>query len=68
MPSVGSPNRAFRLDDLDLWTRFGAAAAEAGSDRSAVLREFIRWYVRDLGARMPQRPGAPDRERPPGTP
>lgn len=52
MPAKGNPNRAFRLDDLGLWDRFGQVAEP---DRSAVLREFIRYYVGDL-PRPPRRP------------
>lgn len=56
MPREGSPNRAFRMEDLDLWQRFGDAAGKTGADRSTVLREFIRWYVRDPESRLPRRP------------
>jgi metal-responsive CopG/Arc/MetJ family transcriptional regulator len=37
--------------DPELWDRFGDLTA----DRSSVIRDFIRWYVRDLRY-MPQRP------------
>lgn len=60
MPRVGSPNRAFRMDDMGLWDRFGTATAETGTDRSAALRDFIRWYVREPGARLPARPARTD--------
>lgn len=53
MPREGSTNRAFRLPDVGLWERFGAVAEP---DRSEVLREFIRWYVRESGAKLPRRP------------
>jgi hypothetical protein len=53
MPREGSPNRAFRMDDLSIWERFGDLAEP---DRSAVLRDFVRWYVREPGAKMPRRP------------
>jgi hypothetical protein len=53
MPKVGSSNRAFRLPDVGLWERFGEVAEP---DRSEVLREFIRWYVREQGAKLPRRP------------
>lgn len=56
MPKSGSPNRAFRMDDLDIWRLFGEVAQP---DRSAVLRDFIRWYVRLPGAQLPKRPGIP---------
>lgn len=50
MPTEGNTRRAFRLDDDALWERFAAAAEANGSDRSAVLRDFVRWY-----ADMPER-------------
>jgi len=63
MARRGTDNVTLRLDP-DLWKRFGDLA----EDRSAVMREFVRWYVRDRDAKMPRRPGAPARERPAGTP
>jgi hypothetical protein len=46
-----TPIRTIRIDD-DLWEAFGAATA----DRSAALRDFIRWYTRQPGTRLPRRP------------
>lgn len=41
----------------DLWEQFEAARQRAGAkDRSEVVRDFIRWYVREAGAKMPKRP------------
>lgn len=37
----------------DLWQRFGEVA---GSDRTKLLIAFMRWYVRQDGAKLPQRP------------
>jgi metal-responsive CopG/Arc/MetJ family transcriptional regulator len=52
-----TPHRQVRVDD-DLWDRFGEAVERQGApDRSVVLREFMAWYVREPGARSPQRPG-----------
>jgi hypothetical protein len=39
----------------ELWIKFGEATGRAGTDRSAVLREFIRWYVRERRT-PPERP------------
>jgi hypothetical protein len=39
-----------------LWDRFGELAAAVGSDRSTVIRELIAWYVRQPGAKLPNRP------------
>ena len=47
-----TPVQRFRLD-ADRWDRFGEAAKP---DRSAVLREFVRWYIGEKGARLPKRP------------
>lgn len=38
------------------WERFGQAAEAAGTNRSAVLLAFMRWYMRVPGAKRPQRP------------
>jgi hypothetical protein len=47
-----------RIDD-ETWEELGAAAAAAGTDRSAVLRDLARWWLRRPGARMPPRPEKP---------
>jgi len=53
-----TPHRALRVED-DLWDAFDAAVRRQGQpDRSAVLREFIRWYVAEPGAKQPRRPPA----------
>jgi hypothetical protein len=49
----GTARQTVRIDH-ELWDRFGVAARSAGVDRSSVLREFIRWYVHEVG--LPQRP------------
>jgi hypothetical protein len=48
-------DRAVRIDD-ETWAALGDAADAAGTDRSAVLRELARWWLRHPGARMPPRP------------
>lgn len=45
----------FRIPE-DQWQRFGQAAGAAGTNRAAVLREVIRWYLREQGAQLPARP------------
>ena len=54
-----TPIQRFRLDD-DLWIRFDKAVhqVDASSDRSKVLRQFVAWYSREPGAKMPARPPA----------
>lgn len=54
-PKGRTPTRPIRID-LELWDRFGQIAEP---DRSTVLRDFIRWYVREPGAKMPKRPTPP---------
>lgn len=53
-----TPHRHLRADD-DIWLPFGAAVERAERpDRSTVLREFMAWYARLPGSKMPQRPPA----------
>lgn len=51
--------RTIRLEQ-SLWTRLGPAALANGHDRSGLIRQFVRWYLRVPGAQLPQRPGQPD--------
>ncbi len=52
MPGRGTPKHGVRVPD-ELWQR---AVELAEPDLSAVLREFLRWYVREPGATLPRRP------------
>lgn len=57
-----TPHHAVRAPD-DLWKMFGANVERAGEkDRSDVLRQFMRWYNRESGAKMPRRPDAADHD------
>jgi metal-responsive CopG/Arc/MetJ family transcriptional regulator len=38
-----------------MWERFGEAAQQAGTDRSTLVREFVRWYLRESDAKLPKR-------------
>jgi len=51
----GTARQTIRADP-ELWERFGAACEAAGMDRSAVLRDFMRWYAREPEAKLPKRP------------
>lgn len=53
--------KSIRLEQ-ELWDALGPAAAAVGNDRSGVIRQFVRWYLRVPGAELPQRPtpDAPD--------
>jgi predicted transcriptional regulator len=53
-----TPTRPIRVD-LDLWAKFGKIADQLDTDRSALIRDFIRWMVREPGAKLPKRPAAP---------
>jgi len=41
---------------VDRWKRFAQTTAEMNSDRSKVINEFIAWYNREPGAKLPKRP------------
>jgi hypothetical protein len=42
--------------DQDLWDELDPAARSVGYDRPKVINQFIRWYLRRPGAKLPQRP------------
>ena len=48
-------HRSVRVD-TDRWERFAAAAAAEGSDRAKAINAFIDWYLREPGAKLPERP------------
>ena len=48
-----TPHRQVRIDD-ETWGVLGDLAEMAGTDRSALLRSLVRWYLRD--GREPVRP------------
>jgi hypothetical protein len=52
-----TPLRPIRIPEED-WTDFAEAAVSQDTDRSALVREFIAWYLRRPGAKMPKRPDA----------
>lgn len=53
-----TPNRAIRISDED-WADLRASADASGSDRTKVINQFIRWYLRRPGAKLPERPERP---------
>lgn len=58
---LGSPLRRFRVDD-ELWEAFKDAverSPDPEADMSMVLRQMLRWYVSNPGAKLPERPAAP---------
>lgn len=55
-----TPIRPIRVEAA-LWEAFGRLVGPR--NRSAVIREFIRWYVRERGAQLPKRPPSPEQAR-----
>jgi hypothetical protein len=50
-------HRSVRVDDAE-WDDAEQATAEMGTDRAKVINQFLRWYLRRPGARLPERPPA----------
>lgn len=50
-----APHRAVRVPDAG-WNDLGAATAHMDSDRAKALNQFIEWYLRRPGAKLPERP------------
>jgi hypothetical protein len=53
MKDTHTANRVIRLSDDD-WEDLRVAAGD--KSRSQVLREFVHWYLRRRGAKLPARP------------
>lgn len=53
-----TPTRPIRVQ-LDLWDEFGAVATQLGSNRTALILEYMRWMTRRQGAKLPKRPDTP---------
>lgn len=53
--SRGTPYARFRLA-AGIWERMGQEAERLGTDRAAVLRAFVLWWLRYPGAELPDRP------------
>lgn len=49
-----TPARQIRIGAT--WYDFDAAAKAMGTERAAVIRELIDWYIREPGAKLPARP------------
>ncbi|MFJ9771157.1 hypothetical protein ACIRVF_07930 [Kitasatospora sp. NPDC101157] len=52
-----TPPRQMRIPD-DEWLPFGEATKSQEASRAEVVRDFIRWYLRRPGAKLPPRPEA----------
>lgn len=51
----GTARQSFRCDP-DMWAEFREAAEVEGSNASAVLVAFIKWYLSRPKSRAPRRP------------
>ncbi|MFD6565350.1 hypothetical protein [Micromonospora profundi] len=51
--STHTPHRPIRVEGA-LWKQFGDVAGTR--NRSTIIRDFIAWYVRKPGAKLPARP------------
>lgn len=49
-----TPPRQIRIGDE--WYEFDTAAKSMDTERAALIREFIAWYLRKPGAKLPARP------------
>ncbi|RLU81086.1 hypothetical protein CTZ27_33120 [Streptomyces griseocarneus] len=49
-----TPARQMRIGEE--WLAFDDAAKSQGTERAAVVRSFIAWYLRRPGAKLPERP------------
>ncbi len=57
----GTARQTIRVEEA-LWNRFGVVATNQDTDRSALLREFIAWYLRVPGTKLPKRPDTVEAE------
>lgn len=53
--SPKTQHRSVRISDDD-WADLLAAAKTQDSDRGAVIKDLVAWYLRRPGAKLPQRP------------
>jgi hypothetical protein len=56
-PRATNPHRSVRVEDED-WKDGDAVTHEMGTTRGRILNEFLLWYLRRPGAKLPQRPTA----------
>lgn len=55
-PATGQTFIARARVPHEKWERFAEATAAQGTDRSKAINEFVDWYLRERGARLPERP------------
>ncbi len=55
MPSEGTERQGFRYPRRK-WRRFGATAEKNGTNASALIQEFIDWYLSEPKCKAPKKP------------
>lgn len=50
----GTARQTIRVDS-ELWDEFAEGAEQVNTDRSALVRDFIAWFLRKPGAKQPPR-------------
>lgn len=58
-PENFTPIRSIRVPDAT-WNPARARAKDQGTDMSKLVREFLDWYNREPGAKLPERPPRKD--------
>ncbi|HET6291035.1 MAG TPA: hypothetical protein VFG15_30360 [Amycolatopsis sp.] len=53
-PAPGQVSPKVRMP-RELWEAAGRVAAAQGTDRGAVVRDFLRWYTGESGVMLPVR-------------
>jgi len=53
-----TPTRPIRVTK-ELWEAFGAVATQQGTNRTALILDYMRWMTRQPGAKLPKRPDTP---------
>lgn len=51
----GTPTHPIRMDPAE-WDELGSDAEFMGTDRSELIRQLVRWWMRKPGAKCPPRP------------
>lgn len=54
-------HRSIRVSD-DKWDTLGKVAEAMGVDRAKAINHFIDWYLREAGAKLPERPSREQRD------
>ena len=50
-------HRSVRIED-ETWSDADEATKRMGTDRAKIINQFLHWYLRRPGAKLPERPGS----------